>query len=798
MESKQDKFFAWLSKEVPSFRMNDYSRVIGDLESFARKNRIINGSLFDIEDPVITGKIVNAVSADKIFRFNHKKEIKRINKLAHYFHKYTKARSTTCHKVQEKMQSNIQSATVESYDLNNKSFPHQLDTVFTVDFINDTDYGFTRPISISYFEDLTYESSWHDVYIKTCKTLLKDYPDDFKFLRDNNGEDSDVYGLIYSEEAFSSLMAPVKIGDGYYIETKYNTLDIIRNIKHLLTYCRIDYENLIITYERITENKADVLSSALSGQNIVNEEQSVEITKDPILDYLEQCGLEYIDYRQKSGCLWIIGGRDITEKVEILHKNGIRMHFKARGGRATNGKDAWWTKDETTKPIKWLDNGIKRNVKNTYKKATPQNNTIQEERLAFISWLESKSISKSFACTVAILLSNVSDIAIEQGVITNDLYTIRDSSEVALVLARLENNDVFQEYRRYNKNVSLSTKKYVAFRSEQKNGKTTISISKVDSTTESLEDKNRKDFCDYLTKKNYSLSTVRSISSAVNRVSKYTNEHGYLAQSLFLINDYNQLQSLWNRLQNDNDFSEYDRSQNTRFTVAINHFLTYTRDHDKSIIQSSLIPNKPLASPRSAVHQGRIEFEQWLKKSNCSTGSIKSYVESVEIIGKYLLEAGLEDRNIFSIRGVARLEKIQENLLNDSDHVAMFGASNTRLDCNALKKYIDFRKSDSINDVDDINMGRYTSILRDNFENGFRINSMIDRNRFKHFYLDVYGEEITKTDVEILEALKRIGSVQDDRIFVRENSTKDDLIDDIQAEIAEVFADGISCVSSPL
>ena len=101
MESRQDKFFAWLSKEVPSFRMSDYFFVIGELESFAHKKHLFSGSLFDVVDPIITGRIVTAVNSDKIFRFTHKKQMKSITDLAQYFHNYTKAQTVASKAAQE-------------------------------------------------------------------------------------------------------------------------------------------------------------------------------------------------------------------------------------------------------------------------------------------------------------------------------------------------------------------------------------------------------------------------------------------------------------------------------------------------------------------------------------------------------------------------------------------------------------------------------------------------------------------------------------------------------------------------
>ncbi len=68
--------------------------------------------------------------------------------------------------------------------------------------------------------------------------------------------------------------------------------------------------------------------------------------EDPLLSYLKKQGLKYIDLRDRHGCLWIIGGLDLSKKIRPLQKNGVSIFFKAGGSTATRKKDAWWTTDK--------------------------------------------------------------------------------------------------------------------------------------------------------------------------------------------------------------------------------------------------------------------------------------------------------------------------------------------------------------------------------------------------------------------------------------------------------------------
>ena len=46
----------------------------------------------------------------------------------------------------------------------------------------------------------------------------------------------------------------------------------------------------------------------------------------------------------KSGCLWVIGGREIQSLMMQCWSHGISFRFRENGGNVTEGKPAWWVK----------------------------------------------------------------------------------------------------------------------------------------------------------------------------------------------------------------------------------------------------------------------------------------------------------------------------------------------------------------------------------------------------------------------------------------------------------------------
>ncbi len=88
----------------------------------------------------------------------------------------------------------------------------------------------------------------------------------------------------------------------------------------------------------------------------------------------------------------------------------------------------------------------------------------------------------------------------------------------------------------------------------------------------------------------------------------------------------------------------------------------------------------------------------------------------------------------------------------------------------------------------------YKEILVECFENGFRINSSIDKARIRMYYKEKYGRDISLSDNEIMEELLKVGIVRDDRIYVNRKGEYTQLIDEIYTTVMRLFDNGISCV----
>lgn len=85
-------------------------------------------------------------------------------------------------------------------------------------------------------------------------------------------------------------------------------------------------------------------------------------------------------------------------------------------------------------------------------------------------------------------------------------------------------------------------------------------------------------------------------------------------------------------------------------------------------------------------------------------------------------------------------------------------------------------------------------ILKNDYENGFRINSAIDRGRIKVFYHERFGKELSLSNEQIIVSLKKVGTVREERIYAKQDDEQIDLITQIFEDVMLVFESGATCV----
>lgn len=70
--------------------------------------------------------------------------------------------------------------------------------------------------------------------------------------------------------------------------------------------------------------------------------QLFDIEPFPLLQYLEEKGLDIIDKRSSGGTLWVVGGWELNEILFPLKEKKIYFKFTKKGSRSTKKKPGWF------------------------------------------------------------------------------------------------------------------------------------------------------------------------------------------------------------------------------------------------------------------------------------------------------------------------------------------------------------------------------------------------------------------------------------------------------------------------
>jgi len=63
-----------------------------------------------------------------------------------------------------------------------------------------------------------------------------------------------------------------------------------------------------------------------------------------VIEYLVAQGLEVADKRTNGGALWVVGGTELNNLMNEVHKKGYRFSYTEKGGKATKHRSAWFCK----------------------------------------------------------------------------------------------------------------------------------------------------------------------------------------------------------------------------------------------------------------------------------------------------------------------------------------------------------------------------------------------------------------------------------------------------------------------
>lgn len=296
-KSIQDQYFAWLKTQVSPAQLSELYIVYTDIEDFCLKRSIIKKKLFALTDLTDIRKVMNTVDSNKVFRFTYKKNLRKMSSAMRFYYCFVKehpellaqAAQMKAIKNATPMETKPVEPSPKMVEYRETAAPSIVDTaLYKIDFANIQSLAFTQPTEYSYFgEDQDKVNSWTQLYVQVAKCLLDDYPDVLRsYINRNIGGQG---RCDFADEAgISSMTAPKKVQDNFYLETNISATDIAGKIKKLLDLCNVDYENLEVYYQRrgTTASRTILMPRA----DDCTDSSDAESSKEQFISWMRQTG----------------------------------------------------------------------------------------------------------------------------------------------------------------------------------------------------------------------------------------------------------------------------------------------------------------------------------------------------------------------------------------------------------------------------------------------------------------------------------------------------------------------------
>lgn len=321
---KQELFTQWLSKQLSPAQISEIYMTYYDMDEYFKRDKILSSPILETYDIDKIKKIEEMIDKNGQFRYIHKAKIDKYSKAINLY--LTWLSSNYDVKNEENEYQNKQSF----YD--EHSTQNEEDIKF-VDFAKRQNLAFSRVIYFEYFRLRENNiGSWKRLYQKVLSCLYEDYPSKIMQL---NGK---CIGLgtrmdIGSSDCIDNMIAPRKFADNLYVETNLNATNIINKIRHLMDYCMINYENLVIAYEskkevylteKITDDNKRLSSDSDSVDNIFDGEkkEKKQATEDAVVKKRKEFSQWMNDNGNSQGIV-LVTLMDISKMNKMLLDNNI-------------------------------------------------------------------------------------------------------------------------------------------------------------------------------------------------------------------------------------------------------------------------------------------------------------------------------------------------------------------------------------------------------------------------------------------------------------------------------------------
>ena len=298
-------------------------------------------------------------------------------------------------------------------------------------------------------------------------------------------------------------------------------------------------------------------------------------------------------------------------------------------------------------------------------------------------------------------------------------------------------------------------------------------------------------------------TAARNYGNWLNKIDSYAMSNGYSGQSVYEIENVDEILSLYNSLCLD---SELIQGHKDYFT-SLRKYISYRSDGTIQLgrVQTNTTNQVDVSGEKRAAYQ------EWLVETGMASTAARNYGNWLNKIDFYAMSNGFSVQSVYEMESVDDLLSLHNDLFNDQELL-----HNHRDYFTSLRKYITYRRDENASGfiahkeisfsapcnvqtmwkelmITESELDQYSKILCDNFEEGLVINA-IRLDKFRMFYEDEFGVEPTSDDDELIEVLKSAGTFVGDRIFPKHDDEQSDLIGQIVCDVVETLKAGARCV----
>lgn len=204
--------------------------------------------------------------------------------------------------------------------------------------------------------------------------------------------------------------------------------------------------------------------------------------------------------------------------------------------------------------------------------------------------------------------------------------------------------------------------------------------------------------------------------------------------------------------------------------------------------------------------QVMIAFYRYLQKDcGLSETSCRGYVSAGRTAERFAKEHGYRSCILYT-RDRAKARATVEELFGDQRFLALNTEQHNRF-LASLRKLIVFLKIEDMEISSTGVVGKttakpcqryrnesYETILREHFVRGFRIGSVIDRRKFRKYYLEEFEIELAATDEKLDQEIKQLCVMHDEKAYFPETMLSAEVKEELLSYIKGVFSSGTKAI----